>query len=239
MLSAVILFCSVALLPPATLHAQKKPPDLKKAQHEVQQGEKAEAAGNWQEALAHYDAAAKEAPADRGIVGHASALRAKLVRMHVDTAEGAAINGDLRRATEELRTALKIDPGTVAARLNRLFDTIRPPGRGPLRNYEVLKALRARGIEMSAPYLSQLRAGRRSHPSLDMLRHLADFFGVSVAYFTDATSAYTRYLEAELCWLETANDPEVRMITTSLLTLPPDMREDLLNSTQSSDNAAE
>lgn len=132
-----------------------------------------------------------------------------------------------------------IDPGTVAARLNRLFDTIRPPGRGPLRNYEVLKALRARGIEMSAPYLSQLRAGRRSHPSLDMLRHLADFFGVSVAYFTDATSAYTRYLEAELCWLETANDPEVRMITTSLLTLPPDMREDLLNSTQSSDNAAE
>lgn len=132
-----------------------------------------------------------------------------------------------------------IDAGTVAARLNRLFDTIRPPGRGPLRNYEVLKALRARGIEMSAPYLSQLRAGRRNHPSLDMLRHLADFFGVSVAYFTDATSAYTRYLEAELCWLETAYDLDVRMITTTLLTLPPDTREELLNSTQFSDSVAE
>lgn len=136
------------------------------------------------------------------------------------------------------RGSESIDPTTVAARLNRLFDTIRPPGRGPLRNYEVLKALRARGIEMSAPYLSQLRAGRRSHPSLDMLRHLADFFGVSVAYFTDATSAYARYLEAELCWLETAHDPEVRMITTSLLTLPPDMREDLLQSAVSPHIAA-
>jgi transcriptional regulator with XRE-family HTH domain len=114
-----------------------------------------------------------------------------------------------------------------------LFDTIRPPGRGPLRNYEVLKALRVRGIEMSAPYLSQLRAGRRSHPSLDMLRPLADFFGVSVAYFTEATSAYTRYLEAELCWLEMANDPEVRRITTALLTLPPDVREDILRSAES------
>lgn len=131
-----------------------------------------------------------------------------------------------------------IDPGTVAARLNRLFDTIRPPGRGPLRNYEVLKALRARGIEMSAPYLSQLRAGRRNHPSLDMLHHLADVFGVSVAYFTDATGAYTRYLEAELCWLEMAHDPEVRMITTSLLTFPPDIREDILQSAGSLYGAA-
>lgn len=148
------------------------------------------------------------------------------------------------RQSDQVRSAFRkrdrrgresIDPGTVAARLNRLFDTIRPPGRGPLRNYEVLKVLRGRGIEMSAPYLSQLRAGRRSHPSLDMLGPLADFFGVSVAYFTDATSAYTRYLEAELCWLEMANDPEVRRITTALLTLPPDVREDILQSAESAD----
>ncbi|WP_029119500.1 MULTISPECIES: helix-turn-helix transcriptional regulator [unclassified Mycobacterium] len=126
-----------------------------------------------------------------------------------------------------------MDPHTVAGRLNRLFDTVRPPGRGPLRNYEVIKALRARGIEMSAPYLSQLRSGRRTHPRLDMLRPLADVFGVSVAYFTDADSAYTRYLEAELCWLEMAHDPQVRAITTALLTLPPDMRGDILQSAES------
>jgi len=126
----------------------------------------------------------------------------------------------------------------VAARLNRLFDTIRPPGRGPLRNYEVLEALRARGIEISAPYLSQLRAGRRRHPSLDMLRALADVFGVSVLYFTDTTSAYTGYLDAELCWLETAHDPEVRVITTALLMLPADVREDLLKSVPSRSDVA-
>nr|WP_306789600.1 helix-turn-helix transcriptional regulator [Mycolicibacterium aubagnense] len=132
-----------------------------------------------------------------------------------------------------------IEPGSVAARLNRLFDTVRPPGRGPLRNFEVINALRARGIEMSAPYLSQLRAGSRSHPRLDTLRPLADFFGVSVAYFTDSSSAYTRYLEAELCWLEMAHDPQVRQITTALLSLPPDVREDILKSAESGHSAAE
>lgn len=132
-----------------------------------------------------------------------------------------------------------IDAGTVAARLNRLFDTVRPPGHGPLRNYEVIGALRARGIEMSAPYLSQLRSGRRSSPSLDVLRPLADFFGVSVAYFTDADSAYTRYVDAELCWLEAAHDPQVRELTTALLALPPDVREELLTSTASPDSVSE
>jgi tetratricopeptide (TPR) repeat protein len=96
--------------------AKPKVQDLKKAQHEVQQGEKAEAAGNLDEALKLYNEAAKDAPMDLGIVGHASALRAKLVQGHVNAAESAAIHGDLRKATEELRTALKIDPGnTVVA----------------------------------------------------------------------------------------------------------------------------
>ncbi|WP_071288984.1 helix-turn-helix domain-containing protein [Mycolicibacterium llatzerense] len=116
----------------------------------------------------------------------------------------------------------------MAARLNRLFDTIRPPGRGPLRNHEVIKALGARGIELSAPYLSQLRAGHRNHPSFETLRQLADVFGVPVAYFTDVDSAYTRYLEAELCWLRIAHNPQVRQLTTTLLALPPDAREGIL-----------
>jgi len=51
--------------------------------------------------LTLYDAAAKDAPGDLELWGHAAALRAKLVRTHTDAAENAAINGDLRRATEE------------------------------------------------------------------------------------------------------------------------------------------
>lgn len=92
---------------------KSKTEDLKKAQKEVQQGEKAEAAGNLDSALASYDAAAKDAPRDLGIVSHAAALRSKMVRAHADAAEKAAIRGNLRAATEELHAALKIDPGNA------------------------------------------------------------------------------------------------------------------------------
>jgi len=51
---------------------------------------------------------------------------------------------------------------TFAARLNRLFDTVYPPGRGPHTSAEVIAALKAEGVTMSAPYLSQLRSGNRT-----------------------------------------------------------------------------
>ena len=54
---------------------------------------------------------------------------------------------------------------TFAARLNRLFDTVYPPGRGPHTSAEVIAALKAEGVTMSAPYLSQLRSGNRTNPS--------------------------------------------------------------------------
>ena len=40
---------------------------------------------------------------------------------------------------------------TFAARLNRLFDTVYPPGRGPHTSAEVIAALKAEGVTMSAP----------------------------------------------------------------------------------------
>ena len=51
---------------------------------------------------------------------------------------------------------------TFSARLNRLFDTVYPPGRGPHTSAEVIAALKAEGITMSAPYLSQLRSGNQT-----------------------------------------------------------------------------
>lgn len=113
--AAMALVCALCLACPILLGQSSKSEsqDLKKALHEVQQGEKAEAAGHLQDALAHYDAAAKEAPKNLAIVGHAAALRAKLVRIHTDAAEHAAIEGNLRKATDELRAALKIDPGNT------------------------------------------------------------------------------------------------------------------------------
>jgi len=105
--------CWLALGSLSAAQTPDKAQDLKKAQREVQQGEKAETAGRLDEALALYDAAAKDSPGNVDIVGHAAALRAKMVRLHVDAAENAAIRGDLKKATDELHTALKIDPGNV------------------------------------------------------------------------------------------------------------------------------
>ena len=74
---------------------------------------------------------------------------------------------------------------TFSARLNRLFDTVYPPGRGPHTSAEVVAALNAEGTAMSAPYLSQLRTGHRTNPSAATMTALANFFRIKPAYFTD------------------------------------------------------
>lgn len=74
---------------------------------------------------------------------------------------------------------------TFAARLNRLFDTVYPPGRGPHTSAEVIAALKSEGVTMSAPYLSQLRSGNRTNPSAATMAALANFFRIKPAYFTD------------------------------------------------------
>lgn len=89
---------------------------------------------------------------------------------------------------------------TFAARLNRLFDTVYPPGRGPHTSAEVIAALKAEGITMSAPYLSQLRSGNRTNPSGATMAALANFFRIKAAYFTD--DEYYEKLDKELQWLK-------------------------------------
>ncbi|CAM4388174.1 Nucleoid-associated protein EspR [Mycobacterium basiliense] len=99
---------------------------------------------------------------------------------------------------------------TFAARLNRLFDTVYPPGRGPHTSAEVIAALKAEGITMSAPYLSQLRSGNRTNPSVATMAALANFFRIKSAYFTD--DEYYGKLDQELQWLATMRDDGVRRI---------------------------
>jgi ESX-1-secreted protein regulator len=99
---------------------------------------------------------------------------------------------------------------TFAARLNRLFDTVYPPGRGPHTSAEVIAALKAEGITMSAPYLSQLRSGNRTNPSAVTMAALANFFRIKSAYFTD--DEYYEKLDKELSWLATMRDDGVRRI---------------------------
>src|SRR5216683_4877570 len=88
-------------------------PDGKRAQKAVERGERAEADGQLDDALADYDEAARYAPQDVAIVGRSATLRSKLVRTHVDNAERLALAGDITQATAELRAALTIDPANA------------------------------------------------------------------------------------------------------------------------------
>ena len=115
---------------------------------------------------------------------------------------------------------------TFADRLNLLFDTVFPPGRGPHTSAEVVTALGLEGIHMSAPYLSQLRSGARTNPSAATMAALARFFRIEVAYFTD--DAYYDRLARELSALAHMRDEGVRRITARVVALSPAAREDVL-----------
>ncbi|MFB7864270.1 MULTISPECIES: helix-turn-helix domain-containing protein [unclassified Streptomyces] len=80
-------------------------------------------------------------------------------------------------------------PGSLAQRLNRLFETVHPRGRGPFSNEEVARAIRDRGGDISKQYIAYLRKGERGNPRLHHLEALAKFFGVPVSYFFDDDSA--------------------------------------------------
>jgi transcriptional regulator with XRE-family HTH domain len=86
----------------------------------------------------------------------------------------------------------------LAIRLNHLFETVHPPGRGPYSNEEVARAIRAQGGDISRAYLSYLRNGERTNPTLQHLDALARFFGVTPAYFFNDDVAAEVSAELEL-----------------------------------------
>jgi transcriptional regulator with XRE-family HTH domain len=116
---------------------------------------------------------------------------------------------------------------TFSARLNRLFDTVYPPGRGPHTSAEVIAALKSEGVTMSAPYLSQLRSGNRTNPSSATMAALANFFRIKPAYFTD--DDYYEKLDKELSWLCTMRDENVRRIAVRSLGLSAQAQQNLVD----------
>ncbi|MFC9290977.1 helix-turn-helix domain-containing protein [Streptomyces sp. NPDC057052] len=90
-------------------------------------------------------------------------------------------------------------PNTLAERLNHLFETVHPRGRGPYSNEEVARAIREQGGDISKQYIAYLRKGERENPRVHHLEALARFFGVQVSYFIDSESAErTKEMLAEL-----------------------------------------
>jgi len=134
----------------------------------------------------------------------------------------------IRRLSNPLETYVEVKSmsKTFAARLNRLFDTVYPPGRGPHTSAEVIAALKSEGITMSAPYLSQLRSGNRTNPSAATMAALANFFRIKPAYFTD--DEYYEKLDKELTWLANMRDEGVRRIAARTVGLSVEAQQDIV-----------
>ena len=100
---------------------------------------------------------------------------------------------------------------TLAEKLTRLFSTVHPRGRPEYTSEEVADAIRERGgPTISATYIWQLRTGRRDNPTKKHLEALADFFGVSPAYFFDDAAAAR--IDAELELLAALREAPVRQV---------------------------
>jgi transcriptional regulator with XRE-family HTH domain len=107
----------------------------------------------------------------------------------------------------------------LRGRLNRLFETVHPPGRGPYSNEEVARAIRAEGGGISRAYLSYLRNGDRDNPTLQHLEALARFFGVPAAYFFDESIADETYAQSEVALA--LRDAGVRSVALKVAGLSP------------------
>src|SRR5580704_10134422 len=96
--------------------------DPERAQKAIKRGDKADAAGRVDEALAAYDEAVRYAPQDATALARGAALRSKLVRAHTDSAENLALAGNVSQAADQLRVAMHIDPSNavVAERLAQM-----------------------------------------------------------------------------------------------------------------------
>ncbi|GAA2273391.1 helix-turn-helix domain-containing protein [Streptomyces roseiscleroticus] len=100
---------------------------------------------------------------------------------------------------------------TLAERLDRLFITVHPKGRGPYTYEEVASGIRRRGgPTISASYIWQLRTGAKDNPTKRHLEALSTFFGVKPAYFFDDEES--EQIAAELDALAAMRDSGVRSV---------------------------
>ncbi|MBW5420698.1 helix-turn-helix domain-containing protein [Streptomyces sp. BG9H] len=112
----------------------------------------------------------------------------------------------------------------LAERLDGLFRKSLPEGRRWTNN-EVAEKIKERHpqIRVSGAYLSALRNGSRAHPSQELLAALAEFFGVSAAYFVDPDHA--ERVDAQLAGLEMLKQAGVRGVALRAVGLQQDSLE--------------
>jgi transcriptional regulator with XRE-family HTH domain len=103
-------------------------------------------------------------------------------------------------------------PKSLADKLDYLFRTVHPKGRGEYTYREVAQAINdtSDGTTISASYLWQLRKGEKDNPTIKHVEALARFFGVPPSYFLDDQAADE--ITAQLQLLAAIRDNDVREI---------------------------
>ncbi|PIB12281.1 secondary metabolite protein [Streptomyces sp. HG99] len=115
----------------------------------------------------------------------------------------------------------------LSDRLNRLFEAVHPPDRGPYTNGEVAELMAERGLEtVSDTYLWMLRTGRRDNPTMRHLEALASFFGVPAAYWFDDEVAEKTAQELKL--LELLRDSKIKNVLLRLSDVSADGKDAVL-----------
>ena len=111
------------------------------------------------------------------------------------------------------------DASQLCAQLDRLVRSSRRDGRR-WTNDEIAARLKERHpqLRVSGAYLSALRTGKRLRPAPELLAALAEFFGVSVAYFHDPD--YAERTDAQLTLLNQFRDGGVRSVALRAAGLP-------------------
>jgi len=112
--------------------------------------------------------------------------------------------------------------GVLAKRLEHLFNTVYPKGRGPYSNKEAADLINTRAGEqiISPNYIWQLRKGERAEPSFNRLAAIAKLFGVKVTYFSDDEVA--ERTDDQLAIVDTLRELGVEHIATRATGLSPE-----------------
>jgi transcriptional regulator with XRE-family HTH domain len=123
------------------------------------------------------------------------------------------------RAADEAGSEL-----TFARKLDRLFQSVRPPGGGEYTYAEVSAGIAARGVAtISDTYLCDLRNGTKENPRIRHVEALADFFGVPISYFLDGDESARLFDQLET--LPAAANASVRRIALRAVDLSPETLE--------------
>jgi transcriptional regulator with XRE-family HTH domain len=80
---------------------------------------------------------------------------------------------------------LKATPGPLGERLEFLFKFVNGPDNRPYSSLgQLAQEVAKHGVTTSSKYLSALRTGARTNPSIELLDAIAEVFGVPVEVFT-------------------------------------------------------